>query len=145
MDDVMGRTTNTLPSQFRHVLLPATTVAQFLRSDTDWTSDVTPAERYRRARVDAEFRTTLDARLTSIAGRHRSCNARSECTAGLALLYGLTHHVRPRRLLAALRAAFLPAHARRHLNGQCDLAGEHLGHARDSKPCARGPQPGRVR
>ncbi len=49
-------------------------------------------------------------------------------------------HVHHRRLLAALRPALLPPHARRHLARQLDLAGEPLRHARHPEHGARGPQ-----
>src|SRR5436305_4344738 len=144
LDNVMGRTANTLQPQFGHVHTLAATFTQFLRSDTDWSCDVTFAERYRCARVYAEFRTALDAWFTRITcGNHHS-DADDERNIGLAFIHSLANHVRDRRLLATLRATFFQAYTCRHLSGQRNAAGEHFRHARDTKPCARGAQPRRI-
>src|SRR5437773_5374674 len=122
MDDVMGRAANTLQPQFRHVHTSAATFTQFLRPHTNRTCHVTFAERYRCARVDAEFRIALDAWFTRIPHRNHSSDAPDECNTGLALIYGLANHVPDRRFLAALRSAFLQANTRRYLGGQCNAA-----------------------
>src|SRR3989440_12556170 len=98
----MGRATNTLQTQFRHVHTPAVTFTQFLRSDTDRSSDVALAERYRCARIHAEFGVALNAWFTRIPGGNHHSDAGDECNAGLAFIDGFANHVRDLFLLAAL-------------------------------------------
>ena len=117
LDDVMGRAANTLPSQFRHVRTPAATLPEFLRPHADWAGHVALANRYRRVRVNAEFRIALNPWLARLIDRHRCSDAGNERITCAALLYRLAYHDSHCRLLATLRPAFLPPYTRCHLDG----------------------------